>query len=244
MSVMQRIKSRFQNEQFRPGWLGIFINPFWLARRELYQTLQELAPRLHGNILDIGCGTLPYRELFTNASDYTGMEYDSPIGRAKSGATIFYDGKHFPVSDQSYQSILLSQVLEHIFWPDDFLEECHRILKQDGTLLLSVPFVWDEHEIPYDYARYSSYGLRHLLEKNGFRILEQRKTLADFRVIVQLFQAWLYKFMQPRAGHKITSLLLSWLSILALLLYRLLPKNPDLYLDNIILATRMDTKTP
>jgi SAM-dependent methyltransferase len=66
-------------------------------------------------------------------------------------------------------------VLEHVFNPDDFLNEVNRVLKPSGKLLLTVPFVWDEHEQPYDYARYSSFGLRSLLEKHGFSIVKHEK---------------------------------------------------------------------
>ena len=56
-------------------------------------------------------------------------------------------------------------------------------------LLLSCPFVWDEHEQPYDYARYSSFGIRHILEQNGFEILELRKSINDFSIFPQLVNA-------------------------------------------------------
>src|SRR3546814_6951319 len=53
-------------------------------------------------------------------------------------------------------------------------------------LLLTVPFVWDEHEQPYDYARYSTFGLKSLLERNGFNVLTQKKLLADSSILFQL----------------------------------------------------------
>ena len=58
---------------------------------------------------------------------------------------------------------MCNQVLEHVFNPDDFVREIARVLKPGGALLLTVPFVWNEHEQPYDYARYSSFGLRAFL---------------------------------------------------------------------------------
>ena len=58
----------------------------------------------------------------------------------------------------------------------DLLMEINRVTKRDGYLLLSVPFAWAEHEIPYDFARYTSFALTHLLEKNGYRVLELHKS--------------------------------------------------------------------
>lgn len=96
----------------------------------------------------------------------------------------------------SYGGVICNQVLEHVFNPDLFLQEIFRVLKPGGKLLMTVPFVWDEHEQPWDYARYSSFGLRSLLERNGFIVDEQRKTNADARVLFQLINAYLYKALQ------------------------------------------------
>jgi len=87
---------------------------------------------------------------------------------------------------------LCNQVLEHVFNPDAFLSEIYRVLKRDGKLLLTVPFVWDEHEQPSDYARYSSFGLKALLEKNGFRIIQHERIGADASILFQLINAYLY----------------------------------------------------
>ena len=67
--------------------------------------------------------------------------------------------------------MLCNQVLEHVFNPDEFLLKINRVLKNDGKLLLTVPFVWDEHEQPFDYARYSSFGLKALIEKMVLKLL-------------------------------------------------------------------------
>jgi hypothetical protein len=115
------------------------------------------------------------------------------------------------------------------------------VLRPDGCLLLTVPFVWDEHEQPHDFARYSSFGLKALLERAGFVVEAQRKSTADSRVLFQLLNAYLYKITRSR------SRALNWLAMLALmapvnllglLLGRLLPANADLYLDNLVLARK------
>src|SRR3546814_1285445 len=86
-------------------------------------------------------------------------------------ADYFYYLKKFPFESDIFNSVLCNQVLEHVFNPDDFLQEIHRVLREGGMLLLTVSFVRDEHEQPSDYARYSTYGLKSLLERNGFTVL-------------------------------------------------------------------------
>src|SRR3546814_4577495 len=67
-------------------------------------------------------------------------------------------------------------------------------------LLLTVPFVWDEHEQPYDYARYSTFGLKSLLERNGFNVLTQKKLLADSSILFQLINAYMFKVFHTRSA--------------------------------------------
>ncbi len=106
---------------------------------------------------------------------------------------------------------------------------------------MTVPFVWDEHEQPYDYARYSSFGLKFILEKHGFRVIEQRKTASDIRVIFQLINAYLYKILltkKPLINRLFCFLFMSPFNILGEFLRHLFPGNNDLYLDNIVLARK------
>ena len=106
---------------------------------------------------------------------------------------------------------------------------------------MTVPFVWDEHEQPWDYARYSSFGLRSLLERNGFIVDEQRKTNADARVLFQMINAYLYKALQtPNAKVNLLAciFIMAPFNVMGIVLGKLLPPNPDLYLDQVVLARK------
>jgi SAM-dependent methyltransferase len=131
--------------------------------------------------------------------------------------------------------------LEHVFNPDDFLGEINRVLKPGGKLLLTVPFVWDEHEQPYDYARYSSFGLKSLIEKNGFTQLKHVKSAKNYSVISQLTIAYFFKIVYKKRVIKMffTLFVFPFITIGGLLLGKILPDNNDLFLDNIILAEKV-----
>lgn len=236
--MIDSIRQRVRAEQFAPTWLGPFVNPFYLARRSLRREIASLSGQVGGRLLDVGCGRKPYRDLF-KVSDYVGLEIDTPVSRAIGMADCYYDGTRFPFDDASFDTVLCNQVLEHVFNPDEFLGEVTRVLRPNGRLLLTVPFVWDEHEQPFDYARYSSFGLAHLLGKAGFKVVEQRKTLADLSLIGQLLNAYLYKRLWSRRGWANLLVMLFAMAPVALL-SRLVavvtPTNSDLYLDNIVLA--------
>jgi SAM-dependent methyltransferase len=234
------LRTRWRKEQFDPGWLGPFVNPFFLARRSLWRAIRESAPHLGGQLLDVGCGTKPYRELF-QVEHYVGLDIDTEATRRRGSADLLYDGNAFPVPDGQFDSLLCNQVLEHVFAPDSFVAELNRALKPGGQLLLTVPFVWDEHEQPFDYARYSSFGLASLLQRHGFVIIEQRKLMADFSLIFQLVNAYLYKLVRPwpfAARAVFCVVVMAPVTILGLVFGTVLPRNHDLFLDQLVLARK------
>jgi SAM-dependent methyltransferase len=238
--IYEKLKTWYRVQQFHPDGLGWLVNPFYFARRGLRKGLAEFFPELRGRVLDVGCGSMPYRKLIP-CSGYVGMEIDTPQTRENFHADLYYDGLSFPVQDLSFDGVLCSQVFEHVFTPARFMGEIHRVLKPGGILVLAVPFSWDEHEQPYDYARYSSFGLKAALETAGFVVEEQRKTMADARALFQLFNAYLYKVTltkHPRLNQLIWSGLLAPVSLAGILAGWILPENRDFYLDNIVLARK------
>ena len=239
-SASASLRQWLRNAQFRPGLGGIFVNPFHLARRSLWRAMEKAAPLLQGPLLDVGCGTMPYRSLF-HTDRYVGLEIDTPQARARGVAQAFYDGQRFPFADGEFRAVMCNQVLEHVFNPDMFLQEIRRVLQAGGNLLLTVPFVWDEHEQPCDYARYSSFGLKALLERNGFVVEQQRKLLDDFSLVLQLVNAYLFKVLRtrsPAVNLALTALLMAPVTVLGLVLGAMLPRNADLFLDQLVLARR------
>lgn len=239
--MIDKLKKIYQKEQFNPEFIGIFINPFYFARKGLYKHISELSKNIRGKVLDIGCGQKPYESLFDNVT-YIGLELDTPENRKFKKADIYYDGKTMPFPDKYFDSIVCNQVFEHVFNPQEFLKEVNRILKLGGIILMTVPFVWDEHEQPYDYARYSSFGLKYILTQNGFEILEHRKVNNGVEVIFQLINAYIYKitFTDNKYINILTNILLiAPLNIIGIFLSKILPKNNDLYLDNVILAKKV-----
>lgn len=228
---------------FSSSFWAIFFNPYYFSRRELFANVKELGRFLSGKVLDVGCGTQPYRHLL-HCTEYRGMEFDTPANRKNKKADYFYDGVFFPQADASFDSVLCTEVLEHVFEPELFVREMARVLKPGGKLLLTVPFVWAEHEQPYDYARYSSFGLRLLLEKNGFEIIEHRKTCDNVTTLFQLLSDCIYRKVAGNGGLLRLSaahFLSAAVNINGFFFDLLLPRNNDLYLDNVIYAVRKES---
>ncbi|MGD8419171.1 MAG: class I SAM-dependent methyltransferase [Gammaproteobacteria bacterium] len=225
---------------FFPSLLGIFINPFYFSRKGLARSLSLLAPQVTGKVLDVGCGNKPYRDLY-RADEYVGLEIDTPENRAAKAADYYYQGDTFPFDSQTFDSVVSNQVFEHVPDPDRFLNEISRVLRDDGMLLITAPFVWDEHEQPHDYTRYSSFGMISILNRHGFEVLELRKSVDDIRMVFQLLGAYIYK--RTLTGSRIVNLFLTVLLIAPVnitgeIVSWITPRNPDLYLDNIVLARK------
>lgn len=232
--------SYYRQQMFFPSFLALFFNPFYFARKNLASAISELSTHINGHLLDVGCGLKPYRSLF-KVDCYRGLDIDSPVTREQGVADDLYDGTQFPYQNETFDSALCNQVLEHVFNPDQFLTEINRVLKPGGKLLLTVPFVWDEHEQPYDYARYSSFGLSALLDKNGFKIISHRKLAADATIIFQLTNAYLFKLIQrwpPFIKLLFTATVMATVNIIGFVAGKLLPANPDLFLDHAVLAEK------
>lgn len=237
---MRFLRNIVRRQSFHPGFLGLFVNPFYFARKGLRRHIGDLAHHISGVTLDVGAGTQPYRELFT-VSDYVSLEYDTPENRRHKRADFFYDGETFPFPANHFDSVVLFEVLEHVFNPDRFLSEIHRVLKPGGKVLMTVPMIWDEHEQPYDYARYSSFGIAHLLSQHSLVVEVQLKSVNDISVIFQLLNGYVYKkaIGAGTLGNLVIVLLLTApVNLMGTVLAAIMPKNNDLYLDNVVLSTK------
>jgi len=238
--MIKELKKNIDKEMFEPKFLGLFVNPFYIARKGLIKSIKPLGKYIVGKTLDIGCGIKPYKKYF-NSNHYIGVDLKTTLHHSGNNIDVYFDGKTIPFKNEQFNSVVTNQVLEHVFYPDLFLSEINRVLQTDGYLLITVPFVWDEHEQPYDYARYSSFGLKHILNKNGFEVINHIKTENNIKTIFQLLNGYIYKqvFNKKFFIKQISTLfVMAPITILGIIFNILLPDNDDLYLDNVVLAKK------
>lgn len=121
-------------------------------------------------VLDAGAGEGFYRPLFRHAR-YHAADFGK-VEKTYGQLSYICDLANIPVSNAAYDVIICTQVLEHLPDPQRVLSEFQRILKPSGQLWFSAPLFFFEHEVPYDYYRYTRYGLKYLLEEAGFTVQE------------------------------------------------------------------------
>lgn len=140
-------------------------------------SLARLAPLARGRLLDVGCGDKPYEHLFRPyVREYIGIEHEDTFGAtsasARDKADVRYDGRRLPFPDESFDTVISVQVLEHTPDPGALVVEMARVLHRDGVLILTAPFSFRLHESPHDYFRFSEHGLRELCTRAGLHIEE------------------------------------------------------------------------
>ena len=240
MKLIRSLKTSFRRQVFIPSWYSIAVNSNYFVSKGTSSGIRKNSHYMTGNMLDFGCGTKPYRTLF-NAENHIGVDIkNSAHNNDVSFVDKFYDGKIIPFSDEYFDSVFSSEVLTHIFNTDEILPELNRVLKKNGYFLLTVPFVWKENEQPHDSVRYTSFGVKYLLEKNGFEIINQEKKGNYWIVVSQMFNDYLFSSL-PRIKairFLFTVIVIFPLNVLELLFSFILPTNKDIFINNIIVARK------
>jgi SAM-dependent methyltransferase len=157
-----------------------FFWPEWIIQREIaaeaHKALQEIG---RGRILDVGCGEKPYEIYRTSmATEWIGLDVpENPAADAHGYAEVL------PFGGESFDTVICTEVLEHVSEPALVLREISRVLKPGGHVFLTTPFYWPLHEEPYDFFRFTPHGLRHLFERAGLEIIRMQPMAVGFRVV-------------------------------------------------------------
>jgi SAM-dependent methyltransferase len=151
--------SRMHHNRKHHNWLIYDIGDEWL---------RKFTDNNKGSLYDLGCGEMPYKDWLLNYADkYIGVDWGSTLHELK--ADILADlNEALPIDAEVADTVISLSVMEHLREPQLFLNEANRILKPGGVMILQVPFMWRVHEAPYDYFRYTRYGLQYMFEKAGF----------------------------------------------------------------------------
>lgn len=151
--------SRFHNNRKFHNWLIYDIVDEWIMK---------FSEKYNGSLYDLGCGEMPYKSwLLGYADNYIGVDWGSSLHELK--ADILADlNEPLPIESEVADTVFSISVMEHLCNPQVFLDEAHRILKPGGSIVLQVPFMWQVHEAPHDYFRFTNYGLQYMFEKAGF----------------------------------------------------------------------------
>lgn len=191
-SVLKKITPKFIQDR---------IDPFESSGHAFLKKAGEEAPP-GAIVLDAGAGECVHKIFFKN---HRYVSIDSGVGDPS------YNYKNLdttgilaslPFKNCVFDISINIDVLEHLEEPEDALEELYRVLKPGGILYIKVPFCWEEHQCPYDFFRFTSFGLKYLLTKSQFEVVSLEPIGGFFWLlgrrlmgVLQFFQeGWKYIF--------------------------------------------------
>lgn len=187
--------------------------------------LANLQREAFGVVVDIGAGKSPYRKFIT-AKQYICLDIEN---RTDDPNVIIADiNEPIPLADNYADCVICTEVLEHIKKPYIAMSEFYRILKPGGKLILTTPMVWPLHEVPFDFYRYTRYGLEYLLYAGGFVDFTIRPSNTYGYTLAQLAVAYMRRPWQRP--------IVMCLNIFGILANRIGRMNLDLPLGNQIIA--------
>lgn len=157
---------------------------------ETRDVILRLIRYVAGDILDFGAGSAKYKNIIAPR----GLSYVAFDMAAGQNIDVVGDAHHPPFQDKSFDTIIMTQVLEHIAHPEIVFKELFRMLRRGGYGIVTAPFLIPYHADPHDYYRYTPEGLALLAKSAGFDIVESGPYGGLFTVISEFLH---FSFLNP-----------------------------------------------
>ncbi len=151
---------------------GIGNHSYIIASTQIKYYQKAIKKHATGYLLDCGCGDVPYYGIYKDSivdSYCVDWEY-SPQQQVHVDQFVNLNEKLN--INKTFDTIILSDVLEHIAEPEQLLQELNTVMNPGAKLLIMVPFMYRLHEEPHDYYRYTEHAIKHLLKKANFELIE------------------------------------------------------------------------
>ena len=147
-------------------------------------------------IADVGCGpNQPFKELIVKQKNiYVGFDiFEGPNH-------VHFDGLKIPAADASFDIVLCTEVFEHAADWDSLFQECIRILRNNGLLILTVPFMYPAHGLPSDYRRFTIEGMKSSFRENRLNFLEEKRFGGISSFLPFILIDFRERFLRPKSN--------------------------------------------
>jgi len=183
----------------------------YLIRQSILNAITIQLNNFHGKLLDVGCGQMPYKSLVTSSpskvAEYIGLDFENNAIHDNQPDITWINDK-IPLNDNSIDCVLCTEVFEHCSDVEKVMKEIFRVLKPNGVLFFTVPFLWPLHEVPYDHYRYTPFSLRHHLTQCYFTEIVLKPMGGWDASLAQMLGLWVRRKPMGRSTRKCLSLIL------------------------------------
>lgn len=229
----------FDKNEFNPKLREFFLSDSYLARKELYNNIENNAEKFTGDILDLGCGSKPYQYLF-KCDSYVGLEIMG--GGGINEADYFYDGTIFPFKNEQFDNIVSFQVIYQAPDLDALILEINRVVKINGYILITVPFMWFDGGGNI-HRRFSEQYTKKKFETYGFKIEKIEQTNANLSALCILANKYINRSISNITVKPIRVLFRIFITplfnLLGLSFLKFMKKDNELYIDTILVAKKI-----
>jgi SAM-dependent methyltransferase len=183
-----------ENELFLKPPLNERHIDIYLIRSKILIALKSFLQECSGTLLDLGCGEMPYKPLirkYNRITKYIGIDIENPTYQKTFNPDLFWDGSKIPMDNDSVNCVIATEVFEHVPKVENVLIEIRRVLKPDGKLFFTVPFLWPLHDVPYDEFRYTPFALERILKDCGFYDINLEALGGWHASMAQMLGLWL-----------------------------------------------------
>ncbi len=211
---------------------GTIIHPQFTVIKFQREAVEVAKKYAKGKLIDIGCGRMPHKGEFEPLVDsYVGVDHPkvSKLYTSDKPPDVLADAKELPFQNNTFDTALLIQVLEHVDSPEKVIKEAGRVLKPGGVLIVSVPFLYPLHDMPYDWGRYTKTALKSFASEASLNVVKLKAQGGFFEFWLQLLNTFLVKRINDILlnDFKFTSLLL----LIPLILFSI----PAIMLSNLLI---------
>jgi SAM-dependent methyltransferase len=167
----------------------------YVIRTCIWEAVKKTAPQFKGHLLDIGCGRMPYKKFLLEnnfISQYTGLDIETALIYEEGIKPDFtWDGITMPFADNTFDTLMATEVLEHCPEPKQTIQEMKRVLKPGGIIFFTVPYLWYLHEVPHDHYRYTPFALQRILQECGLHEIDVKAHGGWDMAMAQMLGLWI-----------------------------------------------------
>jgi SAM-dependent methyltransferase len=158
----------------------------WLGVKHLYADLRMVLPRLRGRVLDVGCRDKPYARWLTSATEHFGID----VHPGPKVDLVIAPGQQWQLESSSFDAVVCTQVLQYVADLEPFVSEMFRVLKPGGTIVVTVPFAYNQHTALGDYWRFSVTAMERVIGTYG-DVVDVRREGGIGSTTALLFLNWI-----------------------------------------------------